>query len=441
MKNIKPILFYIPLLFLFYIFLLVISKGSITYSLSIFNDYFIYFNILFASIYLFLNENQSLWSIIILTLVALLLTIVSLEIIYPKTLKQNSNLQEKKILYYDEDFINEKLESNIEVPDDYLEKAEYYLNKGEYSSAFIYADYILETDNENIKALNIKNKSESNLKNLNNKLENPKYIETLKYKQLITQKNYLDAYYFCSKYDSNTLYDYDFSIKKNNCLELLLNSYYSINEVTEVLNFPGYSDIEFFYDNNGVKLYKIEKLVEFEDEYYIKNLTIENIIYPYIFINKEGKIFSNGFDENKKLIYHFPKPVIPMDNSNLKLFSKELYNFSSSSLYFNIKLYTAKNIKYFNDDVLAKLILIRISGYASILIIFFISAFIKKSRNYFDFLFLLTVCILLFKWYVTKIGLIIIVYGLSLSILFIILCYLLLLYIIIKKVNQQLSLF
>lgn len=441
LKNIKPLIFYIPLTFILFILLFVISKGSISETFSYFNRYYVYFNIVFASLYFFINNVDNLFSLILLSLFSLLFTVINLEIIYPNSLSNNVNLFDKK------DTVNIPVEKNekdneiIEVPLDYLERANYYLSIGENSSAYIYADSFLERDSNNFEARKIKSEAEEQLRNRGVVSNDPKYIETLKYKNMILQNRFLDAYYFSLNHTNNIVYDYDFSIKLSNSYEVLLNNFYSINIVESIINKPGYSNIKFYYTKSSVNLYSIEKLVEYENEYYIKNLRIGYNLYPYIFINRDGKIFSKGFNEIKREVFIHPLPEIPMDPSLLKLYSSELYALSYSSLHFNLKLFNIKNINYFKENILVDQILTRITGYCTIFIIFFMVILFDNKKNYINTLFVYTAIIFTAMWYIKKIGLILIYYGISLSLIWVILCYLIWLIIIMKKTNRQLSLF
>lgn len=441
MKSYKPLIFYVPLFVIFNLFLLVFARGSLSTTFIYFNSTYIYFNLFFTSVYFYLNDVKNLYSIFILSFVSLILTLVILELIYPQSLKKNIFISDNIVLEDNLDISNSITQEVSIKPVNHLDKASYYLSIGENSSAFIYADTVLETDKENKIALKIKNQAEKNLQSMGILNDNPKYIETLKYKNLFNQQRYLDAYYFCLKYDFETVQDYDFSIKKSNCLELLLNSYYSINRVSKIVELPGYSDIKFYYNDKDVTLYSIEKLVEYKNEFYIKNLKIDNFTYPYIFINKEGKIFSKGFNEDKRDVYEYKTPLIPIKPLDLKLFSKELYNLSSSSLHFNLKLFKIKNIKYFDEKILLNLIITRISGYSSIFLIFFMGAFMKKDKDYLNFTFLYSSTFLIIKWYIKKISLVFIGYSLSLSLFMVLLFYILSLLFILKKSSQQLSLF
>lgn len=441
MKSYKPLILYIPLFVLFNIFLFVFARGSFSTTFVYFNRYYIYFNLFFASVYFYLNDIKNLYSILILSFVSLLLTLIILELIYPESLKKKIFISENIVLEDSLEISKSIPKEESIIPANHLDKASYYLSIGENSSAFIYADTVLQTDKENKIALNIKNQAEKILQSMGIINDNPKYIETLKYKNMFNQQRYLDAYYFCLKYDFETLQDYDFAVKKNNCLELLLNSYYSINRVSKIVELPGYSDIKFYYNDKDITLYSIEKLVEFKNEFYIKNLKVKNFTYPYIFINKDGKIFSKGFDEEKRVVYEHKTPLIPIKPIDLKLFSKELYNLSSSSLHFNLKLFKIKNIKYFNEKILLNLIITRISGYSSIFLIFFMGAFMKKDKDYLNFTFLYSSTFLIIRWYIKKISLVFISYSLSLSLFIVILFYFLLLLFLLKRSSQQLSLF
>lgn len=441
MKYIKPLLYYLVFVLIFLLSLLLVTYGSITKVLYIFNSYYLYFNILFAGIYIYLTDIDNLLSIIIFSVISLVIFIITLEIIYPITLKNKSEIStidqtsqiDKKIDYIPE--------FKLEIPDNYIDKAEYYFNIEEYSTAFIYADTILERDPGNLKFQDIKEKSEKFLLTKGENIVNPKYIETLKYNTLMNQKKYLDAYYFALDYLDKNVSDYDFSIKKVNSYQILLNDYFSINNVHETLLLPGYSRIKFYNGSINPQLYKIEKLVELNGEYYIRNLVIDNKFYQYIYIDDEGKIYSNGFDENKRILIEKDKPLIPIKYEDLKLYSKELSNLSESSLIYRLKLYKNNTYKYFKAKYSIGLILDQVTNYLLILVISFMFLVIKKNWDFVNYLFVSISMLLLINWYIKYIGLILSGYGLSLYIVIIIIIFIFWLAILLRKSNRQLSLF
>ncbi len=439
-KIFKPLLFYIPSFLILIITLLIFSRGSMSGALAYFSDLFIYFNILFATLYFYLDRDVNFLTIFIVAFFSLSITLLLCEIIYPAILKENIILPEVEI--ENEVNITDKGQNVglIEVPIGNLEKAQYYLNKKEYSSAWIYADLASDNSITREEALALKKEAQKGLKSFRVLEDNQKYIETLKYKNLINQKKYLDAYYFSLERINSVVYDQDFLIKLKSSYKILLEDFYSIDVVKSILNRPGYSDIRFYSTSGSLNLYSIEKLVEFNGEYYLQNININNDYYPYLYIDKTGKIFTSGFKEDIRFVYNFKNPIIPMDPINLKLYSKELFILSTSSLHFNMKIFSIKNIKYFKESRLSDLILSRLTGYSLIFIIYFMAFFHMKNRNYLNYLLSYILVLLIIKWFIKKIGLILIFSGLGLSFTVVSIFFSLWLFILIKKFNPSLAL-
>ena len=66
-----------------------------------------------------------------------------------------------------------------------LDKAKYYLDIEEYSSAWIYADLAINIEKTSEEASVVKKRAEEGLKNSSALVDNSKYIETLKYKRTV----------------------------------------------------------------------------------------------------------------------------------------------------------------------------------------------------------------------------------------------------------------
>lgn len=436
MKYIKSVLYYLSSIIVFVLFLFAISSGSISNTFELYSRFYIYFNIFFASLYFYINNDKNIKNLLILSLLSLFITLIILEVIYPKSLIHNLQLDKSEFKINKKVNLSANYDEDLKEPLENIDKAEYYFNKGEFITAWIYADGVLTSDKSNSYAKDILEKVEKSLKNPDSHNYNSKYIEILRYKNLINQNRYLDAYYYCLK----RINDMDFFIKLNSCYNILLNDYYSIDNMISVINMSGYSDIKFYYTKGRIILYSIEKLVEYNSEYYIKNLKIDNLIYPYIFIDSKGVIISKGFKEDKRFVNDYNKPDIPLSPSNLKFFSEEFFNLSKSSLYLNIKIFSLKNIKYFNDRLLTNLLITRLSGYLSIIILFFMVHFFMRDRNYINYLFCYSFVLISLKWIIKKIGLIFIYSGLSLSIIVVLLLFTLWFIVIMKLFNFSPSL-
>lgn len=434
MNLFKPILLYFLFYLLFIISLLIISIFTEFGFLEIFSAYNLYFNILFSTLFFFIFNDLKISVYIIFSIVSLFVTLFLCEVIYPSQLKDNIvlNKNNKKIINsknYDININkNDDLDSNKKIS-----SALSYYNNGEYISAWLLSDSILEIDKNNIEALNIKKNSFSKLNKLNEESDNIKYLDTIKYKKIVDTNDYLGAYYFILDKSSNQNYDHDHYIKLKSAYSQVIKEYYSINSVESSLNNEGYSDIKFYYENRDVILYKIEKLVEINNEYFLQNVTINNDFYPYLYINKDNKIFSSGFNEDFRFVYNLKTPFFPLKFNELKLFSKELYPLSKSSLYFNIKMLKMTNIVYFEENSLLNLIVTRFSGYLLIIIIYFMCFKKRKYNNYFNFF--ISYCISLFsiRWVIKKIGLIFLNYSLGLSFVAILLLFTIWLFTLIKK--------
>ncbi|MBN2617505.1 MAG: hypothetical protein JXR64_04240 [Spirochaetales bacterium] len=371
----------------------------------------------------------------IMTLFALIITLLLSEVIYPEFLKDRIVLPSGEITKYIDTNLDETETEEINfIPSSDLERAIYYFENKAYSSSWIYSDKVLSLDKNNSVASEIRDKSEQMLQGVSKGKVKEKYLENQIYKNFINQNNYLEAYYFClDNINKSSVYNHDFLIKLQSCYQDLLKSNYSINIVEDNLKRPGYSNIEFYSTKNGLEHYKIEKLVFYKNSYYLKNVSINNKNYPYLYIDSERKLFSSGFNENFKFYFKFDVPEIPVNVDDLKLFSKEFYNLSYNSLYFNLKVLSLKNIKYFNENILLDLIFNRLTSYASILIIFFMGSFSLHRRDYLNYLFNYGFLVLSAKWIIKKTGLLLSFYWINLSIFFVILIYVLwLVYRIIK---------
>lgn len=443
MKIIKPLLFYILSLLSFLLILFIINKASVTHTLELFSNNYIYFNILFTSLYFFLNSKYSFGGTLLVGLFAVFITILLSETIYPNVLKSKiilpeANLTNKIITNND----NSTKDEFIFVLNNNLDKAKYYYELNDYSSAWIYADlYIDNGGKKKYTAEDIKEKSEKSSKDTISKIENPKYIDTLIYKKMILQNKYIDAYYFCMENINNVVYDYDFLIKYKNSYKELLRKYYSIDYVSSALSLPGYTDIQFYYTKDKIKKYTIDKLVERKGEYFLQNLYINDELYPYIYINNKGDLFASGFKEDRKYIIEKNSPEIPIDIEDLKLFSNEYYQVAYSSLCFNLKIYDKKNIKYIKNSELSNLIISRLTGYLTLLILFFMAYYFVQDRSYLNHLFEYSVVMLFTRWFIKKIGLILLYSGLNLAITIIMLLYIIWYLILINRSKLLLSRF
>lgn len=401
-------------LFIFY-------KGSLPKSLYFFCNYFVYFNLAYSSIYFFIVKERYLPTVYSLIICSILLTVIISEIVYPSMVK--GTISYSNDVTYTEKVSNKANIINEIVPvfSDYLEKAEYYLDNDEFSSAWIYADIYLDKGGRKfLKAESIKKIALENMKKPNIKDTNIKYIDNLVYQKLIKQNKPLDIYYFCLNSINKSNYDYDLLVKFKNSYKILLNQFYSINNVNSKLNLPGFNNIKFYSIDGVTKFYSIEKLVKDNDEYYIKNLVIDNKIYEYLYIDKTGKIFSNGFDEDRENTIMNDVPYIPVEIKDLKLFSEDYYGIFKVSIFSNIKALQYNTIKYFKNKTLASLMINNLSGYLSLIVIFFMALLLISERNYFNFIFEYSITFTFLFWLVKKTGLILINTGLSLSIIVIV---------------------
>lgn len=435
-KFLKPLIYFILSFFALFLVLLILYKFSLVSTLTFFSKNYIYFYMLFTTLYFFLNHRSDISILILLSLFSFFLTILFTEVIYPKILKDNISLplsNDLKSLKKSNE-MGIIVKENI-VPIGYKEKSIFFLEKGEWSSALVYADMALEVNSEDEELNRIKSSAEAGLKKLKKDSNNEKYIDILVYRNLINQNRILDAYYFSLNRIQNSVYDHDFLIKLESCLQLLLEDYYSIDVVSEVLKKPGYSDIKFYYTKNSVTLYTIEKLVELDGEIFMQNIYINDDFYPYLYINNKGKIYSSGFRENRELVYNYSTPFFPLDNEDVKLFSQEMYKLSKSSLIFSFKIFNMSYIKYFKESKLSNLIISTLTSYLSIFTIFLMTFFYMKDRDYLNYFFVYSVSLLSLRWFIKKIGLLLLYYGIGLSLGFILLVYIIWWIILIKKVN------
>ncbi|MGL1893711.1 MAG: hypothetical protein OCD02_18875 [Spirochaetaceae bacterium] len=442
MKYFKPLIFYLLTITLYFLLLLAIAGGVLSLSLFYIGKSFVIFNLLFATLYFYINHNSNIISIVIVSVYAICITLLLLEVFYPKSLINNLilNPPENRSVIEPNNSTNEK--SIVEIPQSNIDRAKYYLDLKEYTSAWIYSDFVVESGIGNITEANkIKKDAESKLKSASIKKNNVKYIETLKYKNMINQKRYLDAYYFSLNNLNNVIYDHDFIIKLKNSYHILLQDYYSIDLVESALKLPGYTDIKFYNTKGKFEKYYIEKIVYNNGGYYIKNLKINNENYPYIYIDKNGQLFSSGFKENEVFVINKDKPDIIMNPEDLKLYSKEFYKLSQSSLHFNMRVFNNKYVKYFEDIVLSELILSRLTNYSLIIIIFFMAQLGMKNRDYLNYLFNTSFLLFSIKWFIKKIGLILMFTGLNLSIIIVSIIFSIWLIILIKKVTLSRALF
>jgi len=438
MRLIKPTLFYMGSLVIFILILLLIYLGSLSKSLIFFSNYYIYFNIIFASIYFYINSNDKIVSLFILTIMSFALTLVISDVILPKLLKKrvvlnNEEFSESKVVNKPVELENNIV--NIHLLNN-LEKAEYYFNIFDYTTAWIYADIYIDSGLDHLDmALKIKNESKDRLKDVNPSENSEKYIDSLLYKKMISQGNYIDSYYFCLDNIDKKIFDYDFYIKYKNSYLELLKTMFSIDSVTSALTLSGYSDIRFYYIKGDSVSYSIEKLVEYKGEYYISNLDVGGKHYPYVYINRDGKIFSSGFKENVHFILERDIPFIPIEPSDLRLFSKELYSLSISSLYYNFKIFSYEHIKYYKTDILINLLFKRMVGHSSLLILFFMGYLFSHGKYFLNNTFEFAVIFLSINWFIKKIGILLLNVGMSLSIIFIILFFATMVLFLIKKIK------
>jgi len=359
------------------------------------------------------------------------------EVIYPNILKKNISLP-NYITEFDNNFkISKVVSTSDQILKNNLEKARDYLEKKEYTSAWIYAD--LESYNKELQRdiELIKKEAIKGMLTLGFDVDDKKYIETIRYKNLINQNKILEAYYFCLEKLNNSIVDQDFEIKLQSCYTILIHDYYSIDRVLDKLNSSGYSDIRFYSIEDGVKLFTIEKLVEDDGEFFLQNVKINSKFYPFLYIDKSSKIYSSGFKEDYEFVYNFDKPNLPIKPEDLKLFSKELLELSTSSLHFNIKVLSLQSTKYFKESKLNNLLLTRFVSYLSILILFFMSFVFIDNRGFVDYFFAYSISILSIRWFIKRIGLILIDSGLGLSLIIISIFYILILAVLIKKFNPK----
>lgn len=418
MKIIKAILSYIMSFLIFIFVLFILFKGSLPKSLNFFSNYFVYFNLFFSSIYFFIVKEKYLPAIYTLIVCSILLTVIISELIVPSMLK--GTISYNNILENFDKETNEAGVLNNQTPifTNYLEKAEYYLKNEEFSSAWIYADiYIEKGGKEFLKAESVKNNAVKNIKKPKVKEKNIKYIDNLVYQKLIKQNRPLDIYYFCLNSISSNNYDYDLLVKFKNSYKALLNQFYSINHVKSKLNLSGFNDIKFYSIDGVTKFYSIEKIVKDNDEFYIKNLTIDNKVYEYLYINKAGKIFANGFDEDREITIMNDVPYIPVNIKDLRYFSEDYYGIFKISIFSNIKALKYNTIKYFKNITLVSLVINNLCNYLSLIVIFFMALLFVSEKNYFNFLFEYCICFIFMFWLIKKTGLILANTGLSLSVI------------------------
>lgn len=434
MRIVKFILLYLVSFLIFIILLALITAGNRLDLFRYFNLFNLLFNLLFSSIYIYFSKNILKLQLGIISIIAILLTFVIDDIIYPNIL--NNNIELTTYSYTNETNNQIKLEkSTAKVINNYLDKAKYYLSIKDYSSSWIYADLYLEKNGFNLTAENIKKESIDGLNNLKQSSINEKYIDTLLYKKLVRQNKTIDAYYFCLE-NRKSIYDYDFLLKfKNSYLELLKN-YYSIDFVESMMKEPGYSDIRFYVYDREFKLFSIDKLIEHNGFYFLYNVTYKNDNYPYIVIEPNGNILTSGFRENvREIITRDKKFILPVKIEDLIIFSKEQYPVVKKSLVSNLKLYRYKNIRYLPDQKVYKFILNSIINYLTIIVIFFVPTFYIGTKGFGDYIFNSFINLVITSWFISKIGLILISYSLGLSVMFIFLSFYLWLYIINKKIK------
>lgn len=438
MKLIKFLLFYLLSFFIFILTAFIVSGGSLLKSLEIYVINSILFNAVFISLFYIIFKRVNKKIIISLTFLALLLLFIISEFIYPVMLKDNFYISEK-LESEPKSYI--KAENNIDITpifNSYLDRAEYYYNKSEFSSAWIYADIYRDNGGKNrVRAEYIMDKSlEALNKNDESKIDN-KYLDNLYYNNLIKQNKIDEAYYYLlDNIDNNS---YDFLIKFKSSYRRMLEKYYSINSIESFLDNPGYTDISFYSIKNGIKKYSVERIVELNGEYYFKNLNIDGINYPYLYINSDGEIFSNGFREDIRHLVVRNTPYIPVEYKDLKLFSKEYYPLSFISLSNIIKVYNYSVIRYLKVSHIESLIMEKIIDYLTVFIMFLAGAFFLKKINLFEYGFRFGISLYILMWFINKTGLILSSIGLSLSVIVICVLYALLFIFLYRRSKLLLS--
>lgn len=434
MKIIKPFIFYILSLILYFIALFIISLGDVAKVFRLFNLTYIIYIFLFSCILYYFNRDSSKLSLLIVALFAIFTSFIFNEVIYTNI------LHEKVILTRSNSIQEVKSEDNLENKEisyeitNFLDKAEYYFNIKDYSSSWIYADTYLDRNGYNERAEYIREKSKENISKPQDDIVNEKYIDTLIYKKLINQNKILDAYYFCLDNRDN-IFDYDFLIKYRNSYQELLNEFYSIDIVESMINLPGYTDIKFYVYDFGYELFSVDKIVEFDGYYFFHNIKYKDSEYLFLVIEPDGKVLSSGFREDRRevILKEFDLSF-PVNIDDLKLFSQELYPVVNKSLFSNLKLLEYKNIKYLQYSKIYNLIIGNIVNYLGIFILLFLPGYYLGHRI-FNYIFNIMVNFFISRWFINKIGLILISYSLGLSIIFVLLSFIIWIYIIFKKIK------
>lgn len=308
------------------------------------------------------------------------------------------------------------VDNEVTKSDSSLDIAQSYLTNAQYSSAWILADNFLIKNPDSILAEDIKKEAERHLKGIRVRETNPRYIEGVQYNKLLSQNNIIDAYYYVlDLINSSNSSSYDLNMKLESCYHELITDNYSIEEMDTVLTYDGYNDVEFYYIGDGIIRYKIERLVEFDGQYYLKGVNIDGSYYPYILIRGSGEIISSGFREEYREVIIKDSPHIPILAEELKLFSEEYNKVALSSLYMNIKIYALDLIRYYSPEKLLTLILNKYCSYFIMVVLYFTAWYTSERYNYLDYLFINSVIVYGSIWFIKKISLIISYYGLGLS--------------------------
>lgn len=382
---------------------------------QIFIEYYLLFNLLFITLYIFLTNLNSRYVLTLLGIFSLSIYVLFAEFLYPIFL--TANIMYEAVESSNREITVNKREIKEEITShSVLDRAEIYLESGQYSTAWLLADNFLIMNHDSLLAEDIKNSAEERLKG-NRKIDtNPRYIESVQYYRYRSQNRLLDAYYYVKGLLQNSdSYSYDFLIKMESCYYELLNDYYSIEYMESMLSRSGYTDIRLYYTKSGINSFYIERLVEYEDDLFMKNVTINRVTYPYIYIRSDNKIISSGFREDYREVIKRSTPIFPLDPYELKLFSNEYNKLTLHSLYINIRIYLMNHIRYYSSDNLIKLILQKFTSYCMLVVMFLMAWFTHKRYNFIDYLFVNSFVLFMSNWLIKKIGLIISYYGLGLS--------------------------